>query len=247
MKQLKIIRLLLEMIALGVIIALVTRHPSAPPRPHKAPQWREGIISRVPTKEKVVALTFDDGPDPRFTPKILDILDKYQVKATFFMVGQQMEKYPDIVKDVQRRGNAIGNHTYTHPHDIEIDTSAQVKRELEMCERTIERLTGKRAHLFRPPRGLLDGTVMSIAKDEGYKTILWTVCADHHDATTPLMMAQRVFKHNGPGAIILAHDGTFNSRWMDVAATPIIIEGLKKNGYRFVTVPELLALGENSH
>ncbi len=105
-------------------------------------------------------------------------------------------------------------------------------------------MTGKRAHLFRPPRGMFDGSVISIAGEEGYKTILWSICADHHDAPTPEMMAQRVLKHVGPGSIILAHDGSFNSRWKDVVATGLIIEGLKKRGYKFATVPELLSMGD---
>jgi peptidoglycan/xylan/chitin deacetylase (PgdA/CDA1 family) len=190
----------------------------------------------------VVALTYDDGPHPIYTPQLLDILDRYNVKATFFMVGKSMEEYPDIVRDAVKRGHVIGNHTFTHPHNIELDTQAQMIRELDSCEQVIERLTGGRAHLFRPPRGLVDGSVFTIANEEGYKTILWTVCADHHDAPTPELMAQRVLRHARPGAIILAHDGSFPTRWKDVAATPLLIEGLRKRGYRFVTVPQLLKM-----
>jgi peptidoglycan/xylan/chitin deacetylase (PgdA/CDA1 family) len=103
-------------------------------------------------------------------------------------------------------------------------------------------MTGRRAHLFRPPRGLVDGTVFTIAEEEGYTTILWTVCADHHDAPTPELMAERVLKHIRPGGIVLAHDGRVCTRWKDVKATPIIIRELKRQGYRFVTIPELLRL-----
>ncbi len=171
------------------------------------------------------------------------ILDKHQVKATFFMIGERMEKYPEIVKEAVAQGHAVGNHTYSHPHDLESLTSDQVIRELDDCEQVIERMVGHRTHLFRPPRGLLNGTVLRIAKDERYRTILWTVSADHHDAPTPEAMAARVLKHAQPGAIILAHDGTFASRINDVRATPLIIEELKRQGYRFVTVPELLEAG----
>jgi Predicted xylanase/chitin deacetylase len=158
------------------------------------------------------------------------------------MIGSQMNRYPEIVQEVLKRGHVVANHTYTHPGNIEADTSAQVIRELEQCEQVIERMTGKRAYYFRPPRGLIDSTVFSIAQDEGYQTILWTVSADHHDAPTPELMAERVIKLNRPGGIILAHDGSFPTRWKDVAATPIIIERLKKQGYRFVTIPELLKM-----
>ena len=231
-------RTILEAVLVVLIIAAWYRPPAGTVSP-----WRNKIVYAVPTKEKVVALTYDDGPHPQYTPELLNVLDKYHVKATFFMVGERMEQYPDIVEDVVARGHVVANHTYTHPRDMALDTSAQVIQELQRCEEVIERLTGRRAHLFRPPRGLMDGTVFAIAGEEGYRTILWTICADHHDAPKPCQMAERVIQHIRPGAIILAHDGRFAGRWKDVAATPMIIEALKKQDYRFVTIPELLKIG----
>jgi peptidoglycan/xylan/chitin deacetylase (PgdA/CDA1 family) len=243
MKRIGLIRTFFEIFLIIVVIILaITVHKEKIQRASNY-SWYQNVVHSVPTNEKVVALTYDDGPHPVYTRQILDILDKYHVKATFFMIGRLMEQYPDIVNDVLKRGHVIANHTYTHPGNIESDTSAQVIRELEQCEQVIERMTGRRANFFRPPRGLIDSTVFSIAQDEGYQTILWTVSADHHDAPTPELMAQRVLKLNRPGGIILAHDGTFPTRWKDVAATPLIIEGLKKQGYRFVTIPELLKIG----
>ena len=236
LRRIGIIRTIFELALVGAIVVL------AATRPAPARLGRQDAICVGHTRQKVVALTYDDGPHPIYTPQILDILDRYGVKATFFMVGKSMEQYPDIVRDVIKRGHVVGNHTYTHPHNIELDTQAQVIRELDGCEQVIERITGQRAHLFRPPRGLVDGSVFTIANEEGYKTVLWTVCADHHDAPTPELMAKRVLKHVRPGAIILAHDGSFATRWKDVAATPLIIRELKKRGYRFVTVPQLLKM-----
>lgn len=231
-----------KMLIIGLIaaVAVLVAYPVM-----NSQSWRGAVVYSVPTKEKVVALTFDDGPHPKFTPEILDILKKYHVRATFFMIGKDMEKNPDIVKRVIAEGSVVANHTYTHPHNIERDTESRMNFELEKCEKTIEKITGKRAYLFRPPRGLVNGKVMAAAGRNGYRTILWTVCADHHDAPTPKLMAKRVFDHVRPGAIILAHDGSFPSRWKDVDATPIIIEGLKKQGYRFVTVPELLKMRQH--
>jgi peptidoglycan/xylan/chitin deacetylase (PgdA/CDA1 family) len=240
MKRLGLIRSLFEIILIIAVVTLATRQMAHQTAKHF---WFHRVVYSVPTKAKVIALTFDDGPHPVYTRQILDILDKYHVKATFFMIGRLMDRYPDIVKDVLKRGHVIANHTYTHPSNIDADTSAQVVRELEQCEQVVERMSGKRAYFFRPPRGLIDSTVFSIAKDEGYQTILWTVCADHHDAPTPELMAERVLHLSRPGGIILAHDGSFFSRWKDVAATPLIIERLQKKGYRFVTIPELLKIG----
>jgi peptidoglycan/xylan/chitin deacetylase (PgdA/CDA1 family) len=233
LKRVGFARTLFELALVAAIVFLAANRP--------APAlWRDRVIYSVPTTEKVMALTYDDGPHPVFTPQLLDILDKYHVKATFFMIGKSMEAHPEIVREVIRRGHVIGNHTYSHPRNIDLDTQAQVIRELDRCEQLIERLTGSRAHLFRPPRGMIDGSVFSVADEEGYKTILWSVCADHHDALTPQLMAQRVVDHIRPGGIILAHDGSVSSRWRDIAATPLIIEALRRRGYRFVTVPELL-------
>jgi peptidoglycan/xylan/chitin deacetylase (PgdA/CDA1 family) len=233
-KALGAVRTAFGLVAIGLAFMLATRHALA------GLPLNKGVVRRVETREKVVALTYDDGPHPIFTPEILKALDKYGVKATFFMIGSLMERHPAIVKDVVARGHAIGNHTYTHPHNIEADTPAEVMRELDRCEQVIERMTGKRTQIFRPPLGLVDRAVLRIAEEAGYRTILWTVCADHHDAPTPELMAQRVLKEIRPGAIILAHDGRLGIRWKDVAATPVIIQFLLERGYRFVTVPELL-------
>jgi peptidoglycan/xylan/chitin deacetylase (PgdA/CDA1 family) len=245
MKHLNLIRTVFEIVLIFIIIILVVWNPGRPMS--VSTSWHENIVHRVPTNEKVVALTYDDGPHPEYTPQILDILDKYQIKATFFMIGRQMERYPEIVKEVLRRGHTIGNHTYTHPRNIEADTAPQIIRELELCEQVIERMTGRRAYMFRPPRGLVDSTVFTIAKEEGYQTILWTVSADHHDAPTPELMAKRVSKLIKPGGIILAHDGTFSSRWKDVQATSLIIDALLKQGYRFIPLSELLAKGNQKY
>jgi len=144
-------------------------------------------------------------------------------------------------------GHAIGNHTFSHPENIEALNEVQIVRELDRCEALIESFTGERTYLFRPPRGLVDGRVYMIASEAGYRTVLWTVCADHHDAPTPQLMVQRVLKRIRPGGIILAHDGRFGIRWKDVQATPLIIDSLRKEGYHFVTVPELIAMGLRSH
>ncbi len=235
MKPASLIRLIFEIILICMVVVLSIQLQSSKPF-----KWRHSIVYKVPVQEKLVALTFDDGPYAEYTPQVLDTLKQMDVKATFFMVGQRMEQNPDIVRRAVAEGHAIGNHTYTHPRNMEMLFSEQVIRELEKCEELIEQFTGKRTHMFRPPRGLVDSSVARIAEEEGYQTILWTVSADHHDAPTPKDMARRVNKLMLPGGIILAHDGSFKSRWKDVAATPLIIDKLRKEGYRFVTVPEML-------
>lgn len=188
---------------------------------------------------KVVALTFDDGPHPVYTPKILEILRRYNVKATFFLIGKRVEQFPQIAQQIISEGHEVGNHTYSHPNDLPKENWDKVRSEIEKCSTAIERVTGVRPKLFRPPKGFLNYKVLTLAQIEGYTLVFWTVSADHKDAPTPQAMAKRVLKFVHPGAIILMHDGRIPSRWKDVKALPLIIEGLKKRGYKFVTVSEL--------
>ncbi|MGQ9523399.1 MAG: polysaccharide deacetylase family protein [Armatimonadota bacterium] len=202
--------------------------------------WRHGVIYRVAVREKLAALSFDDGPHPEFTPAILDVLDKHNVRATFFMVGSLVELYPEIAREVAERGHAIGNHTYTHPTSLELLPAWAISREIEKGAEAIERVTGQSPLLFRPPRGQLGPNAAAVLKTLRYKVVMWSVSADHHDASTPHEMAARVLARICPGMIVLLHDGSTPARWRDVVAAEIVIEALQQRGYKLVTVPELL-------
>jgi peptidoglycan/xylan/chitin deacetylase (PgdA/CDA1 family) len=197
-------------------------------------------ICSVPIRQKVIALTFDDGPNPLYTPQILRLLKQNDVKATFFLVGARAEKNPGIVKEIVAEGHAIGNHTYTHPHNITADNPLQMDEEIKKCDAALRRITHLRPTLFRPPLGRTDPQELRLAQHDGYRTVLWTVCGDHHDAPTPQLMAQRILQRVRPGAILLLHDGSPPDRSMDVTATSLLLPQLLKQGYRFVTLPELL-------
>jgi peptidoglycan/xylan/chitin deacetylase (PgdA/CDA1 family) len=220
----------------GAVLIVLLLHL---PRPSVG--WGARLVASVPTREKIVALTIDDGPHPQFTPQILKILDHYQAKATFFMIGERMARYPALVREVKARGHVIGNHTFTHPVDLRGCSEREVVQELGRCEREICELTGERSSLFRPPRGRIGAAAFAIAEEQGYRVIGWTISADSHLARTPEAMAQRVLQRVSPGMIILLHDGTTPSRAMDVRAAELIIRGLLQRGYRLTTVPELLA------
>lgn len=227
-------------VVIGALPAISPAHSQVVYKQASA-QLSSYVIRGVQTTNKIVALTYDDGPHPVFTPEILRVLDKYHVKATFFMIGSRMEQYPWLVREVIARGHAIGNHTYSHPPDFKLSPTGQIDFEIDKCEDVIRQLCGTSPRLFRPPKGLVSNNMLALAMTKGYETVLWTVCADNHNAPTPEAMAKRVISRVRPGAIILAHDGMYPMRWRDVAATPLIIEGLLKQGYRFVTVPELLS------
>lgn len=202
----------------------------------------QGVFRSTPLSQKVVAITIDDGPDPRFTPKVLDLLKRERIKATFFLVGKNVTQYPELAKREAREGHVLGNHTWDHPV-LPQENEAEVLEQLEKCRSAIRNTTGQDTHLFRPPKGLWNGQVFDAAKRLGYKIILWSETLEHQSAVTPESMAKRVVSLVRPGDIMLCHDGRLD-RTKSVAALPLVITQLKAEGYRFVTVPELLAMAE---
>ena len=191
--------------------------------------------------EKLIALTFDDGPHPKETYEILNILNKYNVKATFFVVGKHANWYSKPIIEASKEGHEIGNHTFSHP-DISNLSSDDIKKEIKECEDALIKLTGKKPTLFRPPYGSYGKDQLGeIAKECGYKIILWT-SIDAKDWKNPpsAQISNTIINKVQNGDIILLHDyGTENT----VQALDVIIPTLTKEGYKFVTVSELI--GEN--
>jgi peptidoglycan/xylan/chitin deacetylase (PgdA/CDA1 family) len=203
------------------------------------------VVHYVKTDKPVVALTFDDGPHPQFTPQVLSILKQHRVPATFFMTGAAMEKHPELVARALREGHVIANHTYSHPQ-LPKQTRRQLAREVDKTEDVIRRFTRQRSHLLRPPYGMYNQQVCRLAREKHYNVVLWIVCAENREAPTPEAMARRVLERAKPGGVILAHDGSSNEsldRSRTVQSLPLMIEGLRKRGYEFVTVPTLLTYG----
>lgn len=189
--------------------------------------------------EKLVALTFDDGPDPRYTPDVIDLLKRYDVKATFFVVGQNAEQYPFLVQRQVEEGHEVENHTYTHP-DLRLKTAVETSEEIARTEECIRKLTSRTPVYFRPPRRLYSDETVIQAEKAGYRIILWSICVENQRIKTAEQMARRVIKAVRPGMIILAHDGRLD-RSQTVEALPMIIESCQQKGYQFVTLEELLA------
>ena len=201
----------------------------------------DNVFCGVDTKEKVIALTFDDGPHPRYTDAILDILKEYGVRATFFVVGENAALYPEELKRIAVEGHEIGNHTYTHA-DLKKIGKASLMRELSDTENIIYELVGKHTSVFRPPEGRCNETVVGCANELGYATVLWTV--DPRDWASPpaVEVATEIIKNAKCGSVILCHDYNSNKRSPTPEALRAVIPQLMKNGYSFVTVSELLRL-----
>lgn len=196
------------------------------------------IVKSVANSKNQIALTFDDGPHPSETLKILDILDKYNVKATFFVVGKHVNWYPKSVIEASERGHEIGNHTYTHPNINSLSKKAIID-EIKSCEEVILEKTGKRPAVFRPPFGNFDKDMMEeVSRETGYTTILWSsVDVKDWQNPSPELMSRQIIENTKSGDIVLLHDYSTEST---VKSLETIIPSLIQRGYQFVTVSELL-------
>jgi peptidoglycan-N-acetylglucosamine deacetylase len=185
-----------------------------------------------------VALTFDDGPWPVQTQHVLRVLKRYKVHATFFMVGNLVDRYPGIVRDVIRAGMPIGNHSWDHPIDPPLADLAAHRLQTEVQDAsTALQHAGVNPYLFRPPGGSYDDDVLREVRQDGMRTVTWDVDPqDYVDSKTQKDIARSVLQHVQPGSIVLMHDGG-GDQSATINALPTIIKGIRKMGLRLVTIP----------
>lgn len=191
-------------------------------------------LMRGNPRVRAVALTFDDGPHPRFTPKLLAILRKYNVKATFFVVGYMAEAYPDLIRAERRAGHCIANHTYHHVNLTKIPED-EVRTEWQACNDVVQSILGLQMKFCRPPGGDYDASVITAARDVGLTTVLWTDDPGDYASPGSKTIEVRTLRRIGNGAIILLHDGVQQT----VDVLPQIIEHIKSRGFVFQTVEEM--------
>lgn len=194
------------------------------------------LVWRAHTSQPLAAITFDDGPDPRYTPDILDILDEHNVVATFFMQGKHVENYPDLARRVAER-HAVGNHSYSHP-DLSNADAQRAQNELGRTHKIIESTTGVSPTVFRPPYGHLSGATSMVAAGMGYDIVLWSDRLDSHAA--PAGNISRLRQAIQPGAIVLGHDGGSLPNFTVIRALPSLLSHLVAQGITLVSVPDLL-------
>jgi len=190
-----------------------------------------------------LALTFDDGPNDPHTLRLLEVLAKHGVKATFFMIGRFIRERPEIARAVAQAGHVIGNHTYTHPN-LFFATGSQLARELDDCERTLADAVGEHSKLFRPPWGFRRPGTLRAAARRGLTTVMWSVTGYDWKLPRPEAIERRVARQVRGGDVILLHDGGHRHMGVDraptVAATERLIARYKSEGYSFVTVSEMM-------
>ncbi len=195
---------------------------------------------------KVIALTFDDGPKPEFCQPLLDILDRYGAKATFFVVGKEAQENPDLIKRMVDSGDEVGNHTYSHIPIKEM-TQGQALADIQKCSQVIYDITGKQPKYFRPPGGGFNSKMTKAIAKMGLQPVYWTLNTGDYSETTPgyevpedfqvmaLALVKRVVDKVTPGSIILFHNGSEQT----IRALPLILAQLKDEGYGFVTISDL--------
>lgn len=205
-------------------------------------RYPETVVLRGPSTENKLALTFDDGPDPRFTPQVLDVLKEHNVKATFFLMGARAEAYPDLVKRIINEGHIIGNHSYWHPNLVKEADLVTLEREVTMTEDALERLVGYRTKLFRAPYGFLYNELVEKLAEMNYSVVGWSVDSLDWREGPPEEIAYTVISNIHPGAVILMHDGGEwdADRTNTIKSLQQLIPTLKGQGFEFVTVPNLL-------
>ncbi|MEK5232010.1 polysaccharide deacetylase family protein [Lysinibacillus sp. FSL K6-0232] len=202
------------------------------------------ILWEIQTNEKIIALTFDDGPHRTYTPAILDLLQKYHAKATFFIVGQHAQKNPEVITRMYDEGHELANHTFTHPLKA---TVPHLMKEIKQTDEVIAEISGYQPTLFRPVEGYYTDAMIEAITKEGYQVIMWSWHLDTLDWKSPGVqrIVQTVLQGVKAGNIVLFHDGGGN-RTQTVQALAQILPELAKQGYQFVTVSELLEI-QNTH
>jgi len=209
-------------------------------------KWKEEkvVITSVETSQKAVALTFDDGPDPEKTSLVLDVLNKHNAHATFFVIGNLAEKQPQLLQKMAVQGHEVANHSYSHKDFASNDTD-YFKDEIDKTNALINETTSQKPVLFRPPGGYLSDKLVELIKKENLTIAYWTWQQDSKDwknGNSATSIANHIIKNIQPGQIILLHDGSSNGA-QTALAVDILLDKLGKDGYRFITMSQLIKLG----
>ena len=208
-------------------------------------QWYGCTFAGGMRGSKQIALTYDDGPNDPHTMKLLDVLAKHGVRATFFMIGHYVQQRPDIARAVAQAGHVIGNHTFTHPLLI-FKSAEQTRTELVKCRSALQDAIGEHSNLFRPPFGGRRPATLRVARSLGLETVMWNVTGYDWNAPPAAVIEKKVARQMRGGDVILLHDGGHRAMGADraqtVIATDSLIHQYKDQGYEFVTTEEMKAL-----
>ena len=209
-------------------------------------QWYGRTFAAGVRGSRQIALTYDDGPNDPHTLKLLEVLAKHSVRATFFMIGRYVQQRPDIARVVAQAGHVIGKHAFTHPRLI-FTSAARTRTQLRDCDQALTDAVGEHSNLFRPPFGGRRPATLRVARELGLQTVMWNASGRDWNAAPAAVIEKKIARQMRGGDVILLHDGGHRAMGADRSRTVIATENLirryKDEGYEFVTVKEMLGLG----
>ncbi|MBD3917559.1 polysaccharide deacetylase family protein [Paenibacillus sp. PR3] len=222
----------------------ITAHAHSAEAPVKKDRYyyekRGDVVWEVKTDRPLIALTFDDGPDPKQTNAILDLLKQYGARCTFFVIGKRVDAFPETAFRIVSEGHEIANHTYNHTY-FQNSSPQQIQADLKKTEEAIQRATGEHSVLFRPPGGMFNEKLVATANSMGLKPILWSWHQDTKDWVRPgvAQITNKVLRNAHNGDIVLFHDH-IEGKSQTIQALATILPELTRRGFQFVTVSELM-------
>lgn len=226
--------------AASAAAAVAVGYQSMAPTGH----WFGPTFTGLSQGTRQIALTYDDGPNDPHTLRLLEVLAKHDVHATFFFIGRYVQQRPDIVREVAKAGHVVGNHTFTHPL-LTFKREAEIRRQLCACRSALEDAIGEHSNLFRPPFGGRRPAVLRVARELRLEPIMWNVTGYDWGAPPAAVIKHRVAKQIRGGDVILLHDGGHKQMGTDRSQTVRATEGLitryKSEGYAFVSISHMLA------
>jgi peptidoglycan/xylan/chitin deacetylase (PgdA/CDA1 family) len=206
-------------------------------------QWYGRTFTGLARGSKLLALTYDDGPNDPHTLRLLEVLARHEVKATFFLIGRYVRQRPDIVRDLIKAGHVAGNHTFTHPL-LTLKSSAEVREELTECRAALQDAIGDHSNLFRPPFGGRRPAVLRVVRELGLRPVMWNVTGYDWSAPPAAEIERKCVKQMRGGDVFLLHDGGHRQMGADrsqtVLATNHLIARYKAEGYQFVTISQMM-------
>jgi peptidoglycan-N-acetylglucosamine deacetylase len=231
--------LLVELAGAATIAAVTAGYQSMAP----TGQMFGPTFTGLPRGNKHIALTYDDGPNDPHTLRLLEVLAKHKVHATFFLIGRYAQQRSDIAREIVKGGHIVGNHTFTHPLLI-FKSTAEIRQELSSCRSALQDAIGEHSNLFRPPFGGRRPAVLRVAREMELKPVMWNVTGYDWNAPPAEVIERKIAKQMRGGDVILLHDGGHKHMGADrsqtVVASNHLIERYKAEGYEFVTIPEML-------
>ena len=206
-------------------------------------QWCGRTFTGLSRGTKRLALTYDDGPNDPHTQRLLEVLAKHDVRATFFLIGRYARQHPDIAREIVQAGHVVGNHTFTHPL-LTFKSASEIRQELSACRSALQDAIGEHSNLFRPPFGGRRPAVLRIARELGLEPVMWNVTGYDWTAPPSAEIEQKVAKQIRGGDVILLHDGGHKQMGADrsqtVLATENLIKKYKAEAYEFLTIPQMM-------